>query len=417
MPLLQLGFIRGKIPAPPKPEGSTSIEPPAEFKRPIASKPPVWVWVVIFVAALLIFIGWMFVTGVRQISPYSLFLLPVMMVSMLGMARGGGNKDNKPAVLNDARAGYDRYLDQQRAKIHLDAREQAEEVSWYHPDPSGGALGSYIGTRRMWDRTRKDANFGHVRLGLGISRLAKPLHPPTSVAPPEDLEPIQSIAAREFLSTQAVVHDIPRPLHLFDHPGYSFFGRDRKHLQGVLRALCMQLCVFHGPDDVLVPIITDDIDEWEWAKWLPHCADPELVDAAGPARLIFGSVEEFMTRFTEDLEARSAHTPKMTGGEAVSGQFLVVVVDLPGADCAPILGATGKLGVSVLEMTNNGSSLTARNRDRVFVADDIGNLLKPVPPARRSRPRPVEQPRPRAGLPPAPQNNSEADQPQEANAW
>lgn len=417
MSLLQLGFIRGKIPAPPKPGGDTSIEPPAEFKRQIASKPPVWVWVVIFVAALLIFIGWMFVTGVRQISPYSLFLLPVMMVSMLGMARGGGNKDNKPSVLNDGRAGYMRYLDQQRVKIHRDAQEQAEEVSWYHPDPTDGALVSYIGTRHMWNRTPKDANFGHVRLGLGISQLAVKLHPPTSIAPPEDLEPIQSIAAREFLTSQAVVHDIPRPLHLFDHPGYSFFGRDRKHLQGVLRAVAAQLCVFHGPDDVLLPIITDDIEEWEWAKWFPHCADPELVDAAGPARLLFAGVDEFMTRFSGDLEDRSAHTPKMTGSQAVTGRHLVVIVDLPGADCAPILGATGKLGVSVLEMTNNGSSLTARNRDRVFVADDIGNLLKPVQTGKRARPRRVEQPQQRAALPAAAQDNSSTDQPQEANAW
>jgi S-DNA-T family DNA segregation ATPase FtsK/SpoIIIE len=64
----------------------------------------------------------------------------------------------------------------------------------------------------------------------------------------------------------------------------------------------------------------------------------------------------------------------MTGRE-MPARWLVVVVDLPGADCSPILGDAGRLGVSVLEATGNENSVIA-NAQSAYVVDDIGNLLK-----------------------------------------
>ena len=98
-----------------------------------------------------------------------------------------------------------------------------------------------------------------------------------------------TVAARDFLQAQNVIHDVPRPLHLFDQMGWSFFAepQQRSIVQGLLRALVCQLCVFHGPDDVQLAIVSDDGQAWDWAKWLPHTADDEFVDACGPLRLIF----------------------------------------------------------------------------------------------------------------------------------
>ena len=135
-----------------------------------------------------------------------------------------------------------------------------------------------------------------------------------------------------------------------------------------------QLCLWHGPEAVRVAIITDDAASWEWAKWLPHVRDRNLVDASGPARLIFGDVADFMVPFAENLLNRPAWSPRMDGGVSPD-DWLVVVVDLPGANTAPIVGTSGHLGVSVLEATGDDMSPLATSAT-AFVLDDIGNLLR-----------------------------------------
>jgi hypothetical protein len=51
-----------------------------------------------------------------------------------------------------------------------------------------------------------------------------------------------------------------------------------------------------------------------------------------------------------------------------------VVVDYPGANTTPVVGA-GKTGVSVLEATGATDSPLATS-DTSFVMDELGNLLK-----------------------------------------
>ena len=142
----------------------------------------------------------------------------------------------------------------------------------------------------------------------------------------------------------------------------------------MLRAMVCQLCVWHGPDVVQVAIITEDAEAWEWAKWLPHVRDRVLVDASGPARLIFSDVSDFMAAFAGNLLQRPAWSPRMDGG-VTPQDWLVVVVDLPGANIAPIVGPAGHLGVSVLEATGDEMSPLATSAT-AFVFDETGNLLR-----------------------------------------
>jgi hypothetical protein len=380
------GFIRSALPAPPQAEGEIQLPDPGELHRPIQSKPPTWVWVAIFVVAVVVLMVMLYRSGARQLSTGSFFIFPVMLMSMLMMmrSRGGGDKDTRPAAINHRRAQYLRKLDEIRDDVHQKARAQAVEITWHHPDPANGALVRLVGTSRMWERDPKSRNFGHVRLGVGVTQLKARLIPPVKVPPPEHTETVSAIAARDFLLTQNVVHDVSRPLHLFDQPGWSFFGREseRPRIQGLLRALVCQLCVFHGPDHVRLAIVTDDLPAWEWAKWLPHTADDEFVDASGPVRLFFADVGAFMIRFETELRGRPRFSPAMEGAGDPIGEWrrLVIVVDCPGANCTPILGpGGGRSGLSVLEATGDSDSALA-TEETAFVIDEVGNLLK----ARRS---------------------------------
>ena len=373
------GFIRSTQPAPPIPEGEFTLPDPGELNRPVQSRPPVWVWVVILVIALVAFMVLMYRSGARSFTTGSLFLLPVMGMSMfmLMRQRGAGSNTNRPSQINHNRAEYLRKLDEIRDDVHKAAKAQAEEISFHHPDPSEGALVRLVGGPRMWERDPQARNFGHVRMGVGVTRIKTALVPPVKVPPPEHLETVSAIAARDFLLAQNVVHDVSRPLHLFDQPGWCFFGGegDRPLIQGLLRSLVCQLCVFHGPDHVQLAVVTDDLSSWEWAKWLPHTADEQWVDASGQARLVFADVSAFMARFDADLRGRTRWSPPTEGSPDV-GRRLVVVVDYPGASCAPILGGGfGKAGVSVLEATGDRDSALS-NIETSFVADESGNLLK-----------------------------------------
>jgi hypothetical protein len=387
--MVREGFIRSAVPAPPQAEGEIQLPDPGELHRPIQSKPPTWVWVAIFVVAVVVLMVMLYRSGARQLSTGSFLIFPVMLMSMLMMMRnrGGGDKDNRPAAINHRRAQYLRKLDEIRVDVHKKARAQAVEIAWHHPDPANGALVRLVGTPRMWEREPKARNFGHVRLGVGVTQLRTRLTPPVKVPPPEHAETVSAIAARDFLLTQNVVHDVSRPLHLFDQPGWCFFAHesDRHRIQGLLRSLVCQLCVFHGPDHLQVAIVTDDPAAWEWAKWLPHAADDEFVDASGPVRLVFADVGPFMSRFEAELRGRSRFSPAMEGAgdEIGESRRLVIVVDCPGANCAPILGpGGGRSGISVLEATGDSDSALA-TEETAFVLDEVGNLLK----ARRSAPK------------------------------
>lgn len=377
------GFIRQVVGKPFVPEEAIQIEDPAEITRPAPAKPPTWVWVLLFVCAAVALMVMLYLSGARQLSGGSFFLFPVMLMSMVMMMRnrlGSNGKKDHGSAINQDRAVYLRGLDEQRVKIHEAARAQATEISYHHPNPEDGSLGTLVGTGRMWERTPDERNFGHVRIGVGITRLKTTLTPPLKVPPPEFRETVTTVAARDLLRAQNVVHDVPRPLHLFDQRGWSFFAEApmRETVQGLLRALVCQLCVFHGPDDVQVAIVSDDEEAWEWAKWLPHVGDAEFVDACGPARLIFPDVAAFMERFGKELSSRRPFETRQEGSER-PGRWLVVVLDLPGADSAAILTEEGRMGVSVLEATGNEGSVLATGDTAYFIVTDEGgtvNLLK-----------------------------------------
>ncbi len=379
----RIGFIRQQVGKPDVPESAVELPDPCEISRPAPSKPPIWVWVLIFVAAAVALMVMLYLSGARQLSGGSFFLFPVMLISMLGILRnrmGGTGKKAHGSAINQDRADHLRTLDEQRAKIHAAGRAQAREICYHHPDPTNGSLATLVGTGRMWERTPSERNFGHARLGLGVTRLKTKLQPPTKVPPPEFRETVTTVAVRDLLIAQNVVHDVPRPLHLFDQMGWAFFGEPqmRSTVQGLLRSLICQICVFHGPDDVKIAIISDDEASWDWAKWLPHNGDDELVDACGPVRLIFPDVPSFMERYGDALAQRRPFQPRQEGSP-LPDSFLVMVVDLPEADCSPILGAQGRLGVSVLEATGNEHSVLANGATAFFMATDENgtiNLLK-----------------------------------------
>lgn len=71
-----------------------------------------------------------------------------------------------------------------------------------------------------------------------------------------------------------------------------------------MRSVICQLAFFHGSDHIRLVVVTSDAAEWDWVKWLPHAGDTAVEDGAGPVRMVYGAVADFLAAQQEALALR-----------------------------------------------------------------------------------------------------------------
>ncbi|MEU8526643.1 type VII secretion protein EccCa [Streptomyces sp. NPDC048629] len=274
--------------------------------------------------------------------------LSMVLMLVMNLLRPGAERKRK---LRGERRGYLRYLAQERRKVRKVADQQRRHLLWQHPEPAG--LWSVALSKRMWERRSGHPDFGEVRIGTGKQGLAVQLKAPES-APVEDLEPVATHALRRFLEAYTTVPGTPISIYL---PGFAhiLLDGDRDAARALTRSLLAGLVTFHSPEDLRIAVLAGAgaaTDEWDWAKWLPHCQHPKRTDAAGPVRLIaqeWDALEELLGgeelgergRYEADSEV-SANEPYLVivvddakvpvnAQAATSGYRNAVVIDLSGA--------------------------------------------------------------------------------------
>lgn len=368
--MLTDGFVRRPRITPPRmPGGELNIAQPPDVPRVVPGNLLVKLLPVVMIVAVLGMVGLMFATGGRNIVSNPLFMMfPLMMLmSMFGMfAAGGRSGGKKAAELNEERKDYFRYLAQLRGQVDETARAQRVALSWSHPDPR--SLAEVIGGRRMWERRPTDSDFAHVRVGVGTQRLATRLVPPET-GPLEDIEPVSMVALRRFVRTHSAVHRLPTAVSLRGFPALNIEGA-RQDTRDLVRAMVIELCVFHGPDHLRVAVVTADPvgEAWDWAKWLPHVGHPRLADAIGPMRMIFPSLGDLELALATDLSERgrfSRSAPPTPGRP-----HLVVIIDdglIEGGE--RLINDAGMEGVTVVDLTAPADGLAARRGLSLVVRD------------------------------------------------
>ncbi|QDQ98349.1 type VII secretion protein EccCa [Tomitella fengzijianii] len=354
---------RPRLPAPQVPGGELELQPPPSVPRPVPGGLLQRLMPVVMVVAMLGMVALMVASGGMN-NPMTL-LFPIMMVfSMVGMLGGaGGSRSKRPAELDEERKDYFRYLAGVRDQVAETVRAQRAGLGWHHPEP--GALRGLVGGRRMWERLPEQPDYCHLRIGLGDQRLATTLAVP-ALGPLEDLEPISAVAMRRFVHTHSVVPRLPTAVSL---RGFAaiVLGGDRSQARSAVRAMLLQLCVFHGPDHVRVCLVSPDPDgvDWGWIKWLPH-ARPPGGDRPGRGSLVFRSLHDLEDTLDGDLAGRGRYSRL---ADPVPGQAHIVVV----LDGGHVLGderlcAAGVDGVTVLDLTGELERLAARRGLRCEVS-------------------------------------------------
>ena len=383
------------------PGGEVNLQPPPDVPRVIPGKLFVKLMPFVMIVAVVGMIALMVTVGGRDMTRNPMFLIypMMMMMAMVGMLTGGvGGRSGKAAAeLNEERKDYFSYLANLRDDADKTADEQRAALEWSHPDPR--TLADLAGTRRMWERRPSDQDFCHVRVGIGTHRLATRFMAPET-GPPEDLEPVSTVALRRFVKTRSVVHALPTAISLRAFPSVAFEG-DGKLSRQLVRSMLLELCTFHSPDHIQVAVVTanPDGENWCWVKWLPQAQHPTLRDGMGPMRLLFPSLELLEQALSADLAERGRFTRNAEPAQGL--RQLVVVIDDgyvtgderlvtdSGLDCVTVLDLTGNThgqGASrALQLVLEPDNVGARTRAGVerFATPDRLGLAEAQATARR----------------------------------
>lgn len=287
-----------------------------ELRTPLKVPPPQSkpLWSVVLIVGLMGLVGAMvwvsFASGARTFTGGG-SLFPVVMVGgLMAMLFGGrgGSQEMSRSKLDGLRARFCMIMDELRGTTCELADRLDENYRWYHPAPD--TLEAAVGSVRMWERKPNGADtwFGVARVGRGMTDLveshaavfAEPQDMPTDI----ELEPVTGKVLQEFMQYQTVAYGVPALVSLMVEPGYELRG-PRERVLALMRAVLCQLVFFHGPDHLRLVVVTSDAAEWDWVKWLPHAGDTNLEDGAGPVRMVYGSVDDFLAAQSEALGLRS----------------------------------------------------------------------------------------------------------------
>lgn len=371
---MKRGFARTTPEKPPviKPENivlSTPLSiPPPEGK-------PWWLIVVGVVVVGLLggMVAMVFASGSHVFggigSIFPLFMMVgIMMMMFRGM--GGGQQQMSRPKLDAMRAQFMLMLDMLRETAQESADSMDANYRWFHPAPN--TLAAAVGSPRMWERKPdgKDLNFGVVRVGVGMTRpevtWGEPQNMPTDI----ELEPVTGKALQEFGRYQSVVYNLPKMVSLLVEPWYALVG-EREQVLGLMRAIICQLAFSHGPDHVQMIVVSSDLDQWDWVKWLPHFGDSRRHDAAGNARMVYTSVREFAAEQAELFAGRGSFTPRHASSSAQTPTpHTVIIADVDDPQWEYVISAEGVDGVTFFDLT--GSSMWTDIPERKLQFDKTG---------------------------------------------
>lgn len=309
---------------------------------------------------------------------FPLFMIGGVAMMMFGGRFGGGGAQQLSRPKLDAmRAQFMLMLDSLRESAAESADSMDANYRWFHP--ASETLTAAVGSLRMWERKPdgRDLNFGVVRVGVGMTRpevtWGEPQNMPTDI----ELEPVTGKALQEFGRFQSVVYNLPKMLSLLVEPWYALTG-EREQVLGLMRSIICQLAFSHGPDHLKMIVISADASQWDWVKWLPHCGDSRRHDAAGSARMVYGSVREFAAEHGELFAGRGSFVPRhpSSATEAPTPHHLIIA-DIDDPQWEYVFAVEGVDGVTFFDLCGATASAESAPQRMLRFTDDNGVLETP----------------------------------------
>lgn len=203
-------------------------------------------------------------------------------------------------------------LDRFEAEVAAAYRHEVEEQWRMAPLPGVIAARAMGADSRLWERRPQDDDFMRIPIGSGCINW-KP-----------ELRGDASAEVNHVLDRFAELHEVPVMVDLTAGNVVGVAG-SRSSRVALARQLVLQAAVAHGPADLAVSVFTENIPDWDWAKWLPHVN----VDDSGRRRLAGNPAE------AGELVGLLPLQPGERGGASLH----LLVVDLPDL----LAGARGEI--------------------------------------------------------------------------
>ncbi|PVG82367.1 type VII secretion protein EccC [Nocardioides gansuensis] len=284
-----------------------------------------------------------------------------------------------------SRTEYLRYLSNIRQVARKAADQQRRALNWHHPEPS--ALPAIAEERsRLWGNTSGDPHFLQVRYGLCAQPLSLELVPPES-APVDQVDPAAASALHRLLVVHRLQPDLPASIDLRAFDRVEVCGGEDE-ARAAARALICSATAFHNPDQLVVAVLTseDNLQHWDWVKWLPHAQSQREADAVGPMRMVSTSLDDLGNLLPEDLPDR----PRFGADERPPTPHLLLVID--GGHLPPgnhIVPPDGLHGVTLLDLPAHWDDLEDSTRLRLQITGEAKGDKAPIV-ALRLREEPVK---------------------------
>lgn len=385
---MKKGFKRETPPAPPaviKPEPIALLTPlktpPPEGKSP---------WLVIIgivvIGMILGIVVVSYASGAKTFTGAG-SIMPVVGIGGIGMMMfggrmfgGGSSQQMTRGKLDALRARFMLVLDELRERIGYAADSLDVNYRWYHPPVH--TLAAAAGGPLMWSRSPlgTDSWFGVVRVGVGMTSLveggAVTFTEPTDMPTEVEMEPATGTALEEFVRAQSVAYGTPALVSLLVEPGYRLEG-PRNLTVGLMRAMVAQMAFAHGPDHLRLVVVTDDVAEWEWVKWLPHNGDGRKFDAVGPARMVYGSVQEFADdQLTDAVLRAGAFVPRHAAvRDAIAPlPHTVVISDIAAGGWFSVMTSDGLAGWTFFDLHGGMPCCQDRTGARLLRLTENGDI-------------------------------------------
>ncbi|MEV2189827.1 type VII secretion protein EccCa [Streptomyces phaeochromogenes] len=214
------------------------------------------------------------------------------------------------------RERYLEYLEERREELGAAERDRRRQARLLAPPPE--ALYDLVrDPARLWERRRLDADFLRVRVGAGdvpVQDLLIGQNTGGVLTPPD---PFMLNEARALQRRFTTATDFPLTVPL-DRAGNVSVVGDREGVLRVARALLLQTTVTHAPDDVAVALGVpgERLEEWAWAKWLPHALDPAEQDGPVAARRIAPGLPQLGRLLRQDLRRRASYAAEVRRGHS-----------------------------------------------------------------------------------------------------
>ena len=246
---------------------------------------------VISMVAPLVMGAVLFATTRSALSLIFVGLSPLLMLGNYIDQRSQGKRKNK----SDA-ATFSAALTAARGDLQRSQIQERSRLEQLYPKAEVCIASAYARNDIFWSRRAEHPEFLSVRLGTGT------ITPHVRPELGREGLPDYTARAREVYESFAELSDAAIVADLRSVGGLGVSG-SRRIVDGVSRALVMQVVALHSPAELAIACMTSarGAERWDWLEWLPHTSSPHSPLGGAPHLSRDAGVGKVLVELIEDL--------------------------------------------------------------------------------------------------------------------